>query len=643
MQLEAVRQVDGAILILAGAGSGKTHALTYRVAWLLENGVNPYHIIAITFTNKAAKEMRRRVNDLNERGESVWVSTFHSSCARILRREANNIGYDRSFSIIDADDSEKLCRSCIRETNVNEKQYTPSSCLSYISKQKDKFISSEQSSQNAVDYREKILAKIYGLYQRRLKESNSMDFDDLIYNAVRMFTSCPEVLEQYQSRFHYILVDEFQDTNTLQYRLIRLLADKYKNICVVGDDDQSIYSWRGANIRNILQFEKDFPGAKIIRLEQNYRSTQTILDAANAVIKQNNYRMGKNLWTRQEGGLKVSYYHAFDDRDEGKFVASLIAHRQRKKSKFSDFAVLYRTNAQSRAIEDEMVRFSIPYRLFGGVRFYQRMEIKDILAYLKAIHNPLDSVSYMRIINVPKRGIGASTVEAVHRCAVENEIPFYMALYEAEHLGLSRARVAKINEFVTLMDSLREYSKTHAVTQLLNKVMDDTGYRKELEADSDVITGTRLDNIEELYVKMKEFENGPSAQSDSSLNDNALGDNPLGSFLEDVALVADIDNYEEGEDACVLMTLHSAKGLEFPVVFLVGLEEGIFPSYRSVTAPSKEPLEEERRLCYVGITRAKRELFISAASQRMQHGQIVANLPSRFIREIPGECLTRLR
>jgi len=631
-QLEAVKQTEGPLLILAGAGSGKTHALTYRIAWLLQNRVNPFNIIAITFTNKAAREMRSRVNALDPSGDQVWVSTFHSLCVRILRREVQHYGYDNKFSIIDADDAEKLIRGCIRDLNINDKQYPARAAMAYISDMKDKLLGYEDAKNSAYDYRARNMAKIYELYQQRLKSSNSMDFDDLIYVTVKMFIHCPDVLERYQIRFKYILVDEFQDTNTSQYRLVSLLAEKYKNLCVVGDDDQSIYGWRGANIHNILDFENNFPGARIIKLEQNYRSSQNILDAANSVISNNISRKGKQLWTQNEAGERIFYFRAENDREEGRFVCEVIRQRLSEGAKYSDFAVLYRTNAQSRAIEDEMVQAGMPYRLFGGVRFYQRMEIKDILAYLKAIHNPFDGVSYQRVINVPKRGIGGTTVDLINSFAEDNDIAFYSALNEVEHIPeISAPRKKRIMAFNEMMSDFTHYAENNSVTDLLDKILFDTQYLQELKVIGTEESESRIENVNELVSKAAEFIR------DAEKNNTETS---LAAFLEDVALVADIDNYEETEDAAVLMTLHSAKGLEFPCVFMVGVEEGLFPSYRSISSGSMNELEEERRLCYVGITRAKKELYITTAAERMQYGQSVYNSPSRFINELPKRCIT---
>ena len=633
-QLEAVQQIDGPLLILAGAGSGKTHALTYRIAWMLENSIHPFNIIAITFTNKAAREMRDRVNMLHPSGGHVWVSTFHSSCVRILRREVHNYGYDNKFSIIDADDAEKLIRSCAQELGLNDKQYPARAIMSFISNMKDELLSHEDALTQTLDYRTRNMANVYELYQKRLKAANSMDFDDLIYIAVKMFLHNPGILERYQSRFKYILVDEYQDTNTSQYRLVSLLAGKHKNLCVVGDDDQSIYGWRGANIRNILDFEKDFPGTKVIKLEQNYRSTQTILDAANSIISNNIYRKGKNLWTENEKGQLIAYYKAADDKEEGKFVCAVIRNRKKKGAKYSDFAVLYRTHAQSRSIEDQLVRTGLPYRLFGGVRFYQRMEIKDVLAYLKAIHNPLDSVSYQRIINVPRRGIGAATIDLINSYAIEYDISFSAALQELEHIQeMSSQRRAKVKKFIDMMGKFTKFAENHSVSELLHKILLDTGYVLELKQIGTEEADNRVENIEELVSKAVEFEN------DAKKNGT---DASLAAFLEEVALVADIDNFEEGEDAIVLMTLHSAKGLEFPCVLLVGVEEGLFPSYRSISSGEISELEEERRLCYVGLTRARQELYITSAVSRMQHGRVNYNSPSRFIKELPKSCVSFL-
>lgn len=633
-QLEAVQQTEGPVLILAGAGSGKTHALTYRIAWLLQNHIHPFNIIAITFTNKAAREMRSRVNALDPSGDQVWVSTFHSSCVRILRREVQHYGYDNKFSVIDADDAEKMIKNCIKDLNINDKQYPARSVMAYISNMKDELISSEDALKQAYDFRVKNMARVYELYQHRLKASNSMDFDDLIYVTVKMFLHCPDVLERYQTRFKYILVDEYQDTNTSQYRLVSLLAAKYKNLCVVGDDDQSIYGWRGANINNILNFESEFPGAKVIKLEQNYRSTQNILDAANAIISNNLSRKGKSLWTENEKGRRIFYFRAEDDREEGLFVCETIRQRVAEGAKYSDFAVLYRINAQSRAVEDQMVKAGLPYRLLGGVRFYQRMEIKDMMAYLKAIHNPFDSIAYQRIINAPKRGIGGITVDLINSHAVENDIAFFTALNEVEHIpGLNESRQRKVRNFTALMEGLSKYAEDHTVAELLNKILTDTKYKLELQVTGTEESESRVDNIDELISKATEFErDAEKNNSDSSLD----------AFLEEVALVADIDNYEENEAAVVLMTLHSAKGLEFPCVFMVGVEEGLFPSYRSISSGRMNELEEERRLCYVGVTRAKRELYISSAVERMQHGQVMYNSPSRFINELPKRCVTVL-
>ncbi|MCL2352540.1 MAG: UvrD-helicase domain-containing protein [Firmicutes bacterium] len=629
MQKKAVEHTEGPLLLLAGAGSGKTNALTYRIAYLIDNGVSPFNILAITFTNKAAREMRDRVRALSPMGEQVWVATFHSTCVRILRREITRLNRGSNFTIFDADDSERLVKACVAELGINEKQFPPKGVLYSISAQKNELVGPENFAQAAAgDFRLSKIALVYRLYQKKLLEANALDFDDIIFKTVELFVKCPDVLERYQDRFHYILVDEYQDTNTAQYRLVRVLASKYENLCVVGDDDQSIYGWRGANIRNILDFEKDFPKASVIKLEQNYRSTKTILDAANSVIAHNKGRKSKTLWTRNDLGSKIYYQKLDSDKDEGAFVAGVIAAKAAKGVRYSDFAVLYRNNAQSRSIEDQLVFRSVPYRLFGGVRFYERREVKDILAYLKVIYNRQDIVSLTRIINVPRRGIGDASVDRLIAQAGADGVPILETLREPEKAGLTGARAERVKEFAALMDRLTEYAHGHRITDLIKQIIGETGYTVGLLLEGTEEAQSRVDNVNELLSKAAEFEAG---------RENA----GLAAFLEDVALVADVDNYEEGEDTAVLMTLHSSKGLEFPCVFLVGMEEGIFPSYRSAVSDSPKEMEEERRLCYVGITRAMRELYITSATSRMQYGQTVYNAPSRFIREIGEEYIIR--
>lgn len=631
MQQKAVKQKDGAVLILAGAGSGKTGALTVRIADMLEHGISPYNILAITFTNKAAKEMRERVDKLaGPSAEHVWISTFHSTCVQILRREIEKLDYSRDFSIYDADDQEKVMKEVFKELNlsITDKTYTVRGAVSAISHLKEEMISWEDYAKEVdkADMRAYKTSRVYELYQKRLRRNNALDFDDLIYKTVLLFRTNPDVLNVYQERFKYIMVDEYQDTNTSQYELVRLLAGKYGNLCVVGDDDQSIYGWRGANIRNILDFEKDFPNAVVIKLEQNYRSTKNILTAANEVIKHNSARKDKTLWTENDTGSIIHVFRADNDIEEAVFVTEIINKNALKGKKYKDFAVLYRTNAQSRAIEDRFVRKGIPYRLFGGVRFYERKEIKDILAYLKLIDNSADAVAIKRIINVPKRGIGDKTVETAENAASKNGTTLFEALGCAAEYPELKSRGKKLGEFYELICSFKQKVEELSVHELIEYVVNATGYRDELEQDGSDDAMMRIENIEEFASKAAEFEKE---------NENAT----LSAFLEDVALVADIDSYSEDDDAVVLMTLHSAKGLEFPYVFMIGMEEGLFPSGRATNTGDPKELEEERRLCYVGITRAKKELFLTYARQRMQHGQFVYNAPSRFLGELPPELL----
>ena len=631
MQQKAVKQKDGAVLILAGAGSGKTGALTVRIADMLEHGISPYNILAITFTNKAAKEMRERVDKLaGPSAEHVWISTFHSTCVQILRREIEKLDYSRDFSIYDADDQEKVMKEVFKELNlsITDKTYTVRGAVSAISHLKEEMISWEDYAKEVdkADMRAYKTSRVYELYQKRLRRNNALDFDDLIYKTVLLFRTNPDVLNVYQERFKYIMVDEYQDTNTSQYELVRLLAGKYGNLCVVGDDDQSIYGWRGANIRNILDFEKDFPNAVVIKLEQNYRSTKNILTAANEVIKHNSARKDKTLWTENVTGSIIHVFRADNDIEEAVFVTEIINKNALKGKKYKDFAVLYRTNAQSRAIEDRFVRKGIPYRLFGGVRFYERKEIKDILAYLKLIDNSADAVAIKRIINVPKRGIGDKTVETAENAASKNGTTLFEALGCAAEYPELKSRGKKLGEFYELICSFKQKAEELSVHELIEYVVNATGYRDELEQDGSDDAMMRIENIEEFASKAAEFEKE---------NENAT----LSAFLEDVALVADIDSYSEDDDAVVLMTLHSAKGLEFPYVFMIGMEEGLFPSGRAINTGDPKELEEERRLCYVGITRAKKELFLTYARQRMQHGQFVYNAPSRFLGELPPELL----
>ena len=628
MQQEAVFCTEGPLLVLAGAGSGKTRVLTHRVAYLIEEKeVNPWNIMAITFTNKAAGEMRERVDKLVGFGaESIWVSTFHSSCVRILRRHIEALGYSTSFSIYDTDDQRTLMKQVFKTLDVDTKQLKERGALSAISSAKDKLIGPEEFLLNATgDFRQRRIGEIYQEYQKQLKKNNAMDFDDLIVKTVELFQNNPDVLNYYQERFKYIMVDEYQDTNLAQFKLISLLAAKYKNLCVVGDDDQSIYKFRGANIENILNFEDAFPGARVIKLEQNYRSTQNILNSANGVIRHNRGRKDKTLWTANSEGTLVHFKQFENARDEADYVA-----RQIRDSGFSyqDQAVLYRTNAQSRLLEERCIYYNVPYRLVGGVNFYQRKEIKDILAYLRTIANGVDDLSVLRIINVPKRGIGATTMGKVTIFASEHGMSLYDALKAARQVpGLGKA-AAKIEAFVGQIESfkVRANSEDFTIQDLIEGILDETGYRQELEAEGEIESQTRLENIEELVNKAVSYEQDSEHPS-------------LDEFLEQVALVADIDNMDESENRATLMTLHSAKGLEFPKVYLVGMEDGLFPSMMSITADDKSEIEEERRLCYVGITRAREELVMTSARQRMVNGETRYSKPSQFVEELPASAV----
>ena len=631
MQKKAVLQTEGAVLVLAGAGSGKTGALTVRIAHLIEKGVKPWNILAITFTNKAAKEMSERVNKLiGDKAKDIWVSTFHSTCVRILRRDIDKIGYSRDFSIYDTDDQEKMMKEVFKRLNfsITDKTFTVKGALAEISKQKEELISWEDyEAKTDKDIRKVKFAKAYRIYQTLLKENNALDFDDLIYKTVQLFKTDTDVLDYYQEKFKYIMVDEYQDTNTSQYELVRLLSAKYKNICVVGDDDQSIYGWRGANIRNILDFEKDFEDTVVIKLEQNYRSTKTILDAANSVIKNNTTRKDKTLWTENDKGSIIHIKRADNEYDEARFVGDKINELILKGDrKYKDFAVLYRTNAQSRAIEDYFVKKSIPYRLLGGIRFYERKEIKDVLSYLKVLSNPADTIALKRIINVPKRGLGDASIEKVENFANENNMSFYEALSHIDEITELKTRTKKFKEFYEVMTEIEKDANELSVSELIESVLNKTGYVQLLQDEGTDEALARIENIDEFVSKAVEYEKSTDEPS-------------LREFLEDIALVADIDNYEPDEDTVVLMTMHSAKGLEFPYVFIVGMEEGMFPTYRVMQYGTNEDMEEERRLCYVAITRAKEELFITQAKSRMQHGITQYNAPSRFLKEIPAELI----
>lgn len=631
-QKEGVFTTEGAVLILAGAGSGKTGVLTHRIAHLIDDlGVNSYNILAITFTNKAAKEMKERVDRLVGMGaDSAWIMTFHAACVRILRRYICRIGYDNNFTIYDTDDQKSVIKDILKRKNLDPKQYKDRTILSVISNAKDNLISPDDMYQSSGgNYNTMKTAEIYREYQEQLKKNNAVDFDDIIGLTVKLFNEDKEVLKYYQERFRYIMVDEYQDTNRAQFNLIRLLAGGHGNLCVVGDDDQSIYKFRGADINNILDFEKYFNDAKIIKLEQNYRSTQKILDVANEVIKNNAGRKDKRLWTSVKDGTKVIFNVYENGYEEARGIAEDIAHRHLHDRKdYSDFAILYRTNAQSRSLEEKLIEKNIPYRIYGGINFYARREIKDILAYLKTIDNARDDLAVKRILNVPKRGIGAASVAKVDDYAYENDITFYVALRQAKEVpGLQRA-VSKVEGFVTQIEVLKSKSQYIGVGKLIEEIIETVGYSDyiDAESESDEQATERRQNIDELISKAVQYE-------------ETVDEPSLSGFLEEVALVADIDNLDENNDMVSLMTIHSAKGLEFPIVYLAGMEDGLFPSYMSISTGDESDIEEERRLCYVGITRAKETLIMSAARMRTVRGETQMNRTSRFVREIPKELL----
>ena len=633
-QQEAVYHTEGPLLILAGAGSGKTRVLTHRIAYLIEEkGVNPWNILAITFTNKAANEMRERVDKIVGFGsESIWVSTFHSTCVRILRRYIDRLGFDNRFTIYDTDDQKTLMKEICRKMNIDTKVYKERSLLAQISHAKDALITPDELEMNAgANFNQKKVAAVYREYQAALKSNNALDFDDLIVKTVELFQSCSDVLESYQERFKYIMVDEYQDTNTAQFKLISLLASKYENLCVVGDDDQSIYKFRGANIGNILGFERVFPDAKVIRLEQNYRSTKNILSAANHVIENNESRKSKTLWTENEEGEKIHFRQFMNGYAEAEYVVGAISSVHREgAAKYKDCAILYRTNAQSRLFEEKCLMANIPYKIVGGVNFYARKEIKDLLCYLKTIDNSRDDLAVRRIINVPKRGIGATTLGRVQDYADNMNCSFYDALRVAEEIPSIGRSLSKIDGFVTFIQSLKSKAQAYTVRELLEEVIDLTGYVAELEAEGTEEAEARIENIDELISKTESYQEAMEGQGLPAT---------LSGFLEEIALIADIDNVDPDQDYVLLMTLHSAKGLEFPRVFLAGMEEGIFPSYMSLSSGDKSDLEEERRLCYVGITRAMKDLTLTSARQRMLRGEVQYNKVSQFVHEIPRELV----
>ncbi len=634
-QREAVYDTEGPLLLLAGAGSGKTRVLTHRIAYLIEEKhVNPWNILAITFTNKAASEMRERVDKIVGMGsESIWVSTFHSMCVRILRRYIDRLGYDTNFTIYDTDDQKTLMKDVCRFLQLDTKVYKERTLLGAISAAKNEMISPEEFRIQAEgDFTRKKIAEAYIEYEKEMRANNALDFDDLLVKTVQLFQTQPDVLEYYQNRFRYIMVDEYQDTNTVQFILVSTLAGKYKNLCVVGDDDQSIYKFRGANIKNILNFEQVFTDAKVIKLEQNYRSTGNILNAANAVIAHNKGRKAKALWTENEQGEQVQFRQFDSAYEEAEFVVRDIRRNVNMKGEaYNDHAILYRTNAQSRMFEEKLVVSNIPYKIVGGINFYARREIKDLLAYLKTIENGKDDLAVRRIINVPKRGIGATTIGRIQDYAYEHEISFYEASKAAAGIqGVGRS-AGKIERFVAVIEEMKAESDFLTISDLMDSIIETTGYVEELQAETDEEAEARLENIEELKNKMKAYEEECEEAGEKAT---------LSGFLEQVALVADIDSLDETSDYVVLMTLHSAKGLEFPNVYLTGMEDGLFPSYMSINSEDPMEVEEERRLCYVGITRAKKRLALTCARRRMIHGTTQYNRVSRFVEEIPEDLLT---
>lgn len=630
-QYEAVVNYEGPSLVIAGAGSGKTKVLTHKIAYLIQEiGVKPWNILAITFTNKAANEMKERVEKLvGDVSKDMWIGTFHSICVRILRRYIDRIGFESSFIIFDTSDQKTMIKNCLKDLNIDDKMFTDRSVQFEISNAKNEMLEPETYLAKANgDFRKEKIASVYSLYQKRLKENNAIDFDDIINFTIKILTENPDVLEHYSEKFKYVLVDEYQDTNKAQFMLVSLFASRYGNITVVGDNDQGIYSFRGADISNILNFERDFPGTKIIKLEQNYRCTKNILNAANSVIKNNEVKYDKKLWTENETGNLPKVYKSEDEYDEARYIVEQINHLKREEYyNYSDFAVLYRMNTQSRAIEEILVREDIPYKIIGGLKFYERKEIKDIIAYLRLIYNPNDNLSLIRIINEPKRGIGKTSLEQIQKLAEENSKSMYEIIKHAEQYGLNRV-FANSREFIQVIEELRQAQAELDISELIKETLNKTGYTKALELENSVEAENRIENLEEFLTVAIEFE-------EQSV------DNSLAEFLESITLSSDVDNLEENQDTVTLMTLHSAKGLEFPVVFLVGMEEGIFPGYKSIGEPKE--LEEERRLCYVGITRAKNNLYFTCAKHRTIFGSTSYNAMSRFIEEIPEEYVEGLK
>ncbi|MCG1148455.1 DNA helicase PcrA [Staphylococcus epidermidis] len=628
-QSEAVRTTEGPLLIMAGAGSGKTRVLTHRIAYLLdEKDVSPYNILAITFTNKAAKEMKTRVEHLvGEEAQVIWMSTFHSMCVRILRRDADRIGIERNFTIIDPTDQKSVIKDVLKSENIDSKRFEPRMFIGAISNLKNELKTPEDAQKEANDFHSQMVATVYKGYQRQLSRNEALDFDDLIMTTINLFERVPETLEYYQNKFQYIHVDEYQDTNKAQYTLVKLLANKFKNLCVVGDSDQSIYGWRGADIQNILSFEEDYPEAKTIFLEQNYRSTKNILNAANEVIKHNSERKPKGLWTANSGGDKIQYYEAMTERDEAEYVVKEIMKHQRGGKKYSEMAILYRTNAQSRVLEETFMKSNIPYTMVGGQKFYDRKEIKDLLSYLRVIANSNDDISLQRIINVPKRGIGPSSVEKIQTYALQNNISMFDALAEVDFIGLSKKVTQECISFYEMIQNLIKEQEFLEISEIVDEVLQKSGYRDMLDREQSIESRSRLENLDEFMSVPKDYEENTPLEEQSLIN-----------FLTDLSLVADIDEADT-QNGVTLMTMHSAKGLEFPIVFIMGMEESLFPHIRAIKSEDDHEMEEERRICYVAITRAEELLYITNATTRMLFGRSQSNMPSRFLKEIPEDLL----
>ena len=628
-QSEAVRTTEGPLLIMAGAGSGKTRVLTHRIAYLLdEKDVSPYNILAITFTNKAAKEMKARVEHLvGEEAQVIWMSTFHSMCVRILRRDADRIGIERNFTIIDPTDQKSVIKDVLKSENIDSKRFEPRMFIGAISNLKNELKTPEDAQKEANDFHSQMVATVYKGYQRQLSRNEALDFDDLIMTTINLFERVPETLEYYQNKFQYIHVDEYQDTNKAQYTLVKLLANKFKNLCVVGDSDQSIYGWRGADIQNILSFEEDYPEAKTIFLEQNYRSTKNILNAANEVIKHNSERKPKGLWTANSGGDKIQYYEAMTERDEAEYVVKEIMKHQRSGKKYSEMAILYRTNAQSRVLEETFMKSNIPYTMVGGQKFYDRKEIKDLLSYLRVIANSNDDISLQRIINVPKRGIGPSSVEKIQTYALQNNISMFDALAEVDFIGLSKKVTQECISFYEMIQNLIKEQEFLEISEIVDEVLQKSGYRDMLDREQSIESRSRLENLDEFMSVPKDYEENTPLEEQSLIN-----------FLTDLSLVADIDEADT-QNGVTLMTMHSAKGLEFPIVFIMGMEESLFPHIRAIKSEDDHEMEEERRICYVAITRAEELIYITNATTRMLFGRSQSNMPSRFLKEIPEDLL----